>query len=327
MKLKSNLNTTLVTAGLLFCSAVSADKVTTGEFVLNFDDAALLNIPTEIVNTAWFDEENSADKTGAAMRAVENPGCFIPETYTLKVFGDSIPTPPSGLQERVPQASTFDYTDDPSTGTGVIGLSGVHLIGGAFAGQLSFGDYHLSYDVSREGNAANGSGWFLTNNISFPAPAFDLTNVKTTIIDENNFTLAGDVVLTAGVAAMLLGTEGDDVGNFTFTTQPSMGPLASYSIKNKLLMLPVVKVGEKNYNVTLKLADSDNGQAMLDINCAKETTTNSAMPTDYDAETGIVNIPKLQIIDSNGLLGEMPVQMKLIEGSSPLKFAVIKVGQ
>ncbi len=326
MKLKYHLNIAITL--LMVCSTASAEKITTGEFVLDFDDAALLSLPTQIINTSWFDETNSADKTGTQLRSSENPGCFIPEAYAFNVFSETINTPPKGLEERVPQASTFDYTGDPSTGTGIIGLAGIHMIGGAFAGSLSFGDYHLSYDETRVNNGANGSGWVLTNNVSFPAPTFDLTNVTTTIIDDTNFSLSGDVVLTATIASMLLGEEGYDVGNFTFTTQPSTGDIARYSAKSKQLMIPTIKVDDKFYNVALTRVESETGQISLDLSCAKITNSTSKTMSEYDTTSGVVTIPTVEIRDTKGSLGEISsVQLKLVEGSNPLKFTVMKIGE
>ena len=328
MKLKSYLNVVLAITGLVLCSSASANKVTTGRFVLDFDEVAWLNLPTQLANTAWFDEKNSKDKTGAQLRAVKNEGCFVSDAYIFNVFGESVDTPPTGLQERKPQISTFDYKGDPKTGKGVIGLAGVHLIGNAVVGQLSFGDYHLSYDATHVGNSANGSGWVLTNNVSFPAPAFDLTNVKTTIIDDTNFSLSGDVVLTEAIATMISSKVGTDVGNFTFTTEASAKQeMPRYVVKTKTLMIPVIKAAGKNYNVSLSLMNADVSEPSLEITCAKATTATADNAPEYNIKTGIVRLPKVEVVDTTGAIVEIPVQLKAVQGSAPLKFKLHKVGE
>ena len=235
MRLKSGLNIA-VAAGFVISSAASAGVVTGGEFVLDFDEAALSGLTSQLNNNAWWDAAASADKGEADMRTLPAPGA-VPDSFTFAVFGSSVPTPPAGLPGRFPKASTFDYTGDPTTGTGVIGLAGAHVADGSFNGELIFGDYDLRYDASRVGNAAGGSGWFLTNNISFSSESWDLTNVATTIIDGNNFSLSGDVALTAATGGFLGGAAGTDIGDFSFTATVVPIPAAAWLLGTGLVSL------------------------------------------------------------------------------------------
>ncbi len=318
MRLKSTFNIAMVTAGLVISSAVSAADITTGTFMLDFDEAALLALPPQARNSAWFDKDASADKTATAILAAAAQAS-VPDVFELSVFDSTISTPPLGLEGRNPVASTFNYTGDPRTGTGKIGLAGVHQIS-SIAGGIVGGDYDLNYDADRVGNAANGSGWYLTNNIGFTLVAYDLSNVVMDIIDESNFKLSGDVVLSSGFAQMLMATEGADVGDFSFSTVAAKAALANYSFESQLLTLPVVKVADENYKAILKLVDLGNGKLAFDLLSAVTTMDTSEVPAEYNAATGVVNMPKVALMGTDGMTGKVKAEMKLVEGSSPLRF-------
>lgn len=328
MKLKICLNLTAVTIGLALTSGASATDVTTGKFVLNFDEAALLSLPAKIVHSAWYDEAASADKTATELRKAPSQES-APDSFSFNVFGATVSTPPKGLKDRKPVASTFSYTGDPTTGTGKIGLAGAHQITGDFKGSLISGDYGLSYDTERIGNESNGSGWLLTNYIGFTLPAYDLTNVTTTIIDDDNFSLSGDVVFTDSNAAMMLTETGIKAGTFTFTTvasgdaiMPAPSMSATFTAGTNLLMLPSINVGGTYYKATLQLVAID-GKIAFDLK--PESIVSAAMTgssAEFSPSTGILTIPMVELLDNNGnMTGSIENQsLTLEEGSSPFRF-------
>jgi hypothetical protein len=207
MILKNKLKATFIITSLTLSSVSLATPVNTGEFTLDFDEAILLNLPPEIRNSAWFDKASSANKTDNDMLSFQNAPA-IPDMFIFDVFGNDLPA--AGLTGRNPVASTFDYNVTPSSGTGKIGLAGVHRLTGT-TGTIVAGDYDLSYDVTK-------GGWLLTNHLSFDAEVFNLPNVITSTLVANQFSLKGDVILTAALASMLSSPAGTKVGTFTFTT-------------------------------------------------------------------------------------------------------------
>jgi len=327
MKIKTNLTKVLVLSGMVVSASVSAGDVNTGAFVLDFDEAQLLNLGAQVENVNWFDSAASADKTPQEMRETA-PSESVPDSFTFDVFGSSIPTPPLGLQERAPQPSTFQYEGDPTTGTGRIGLAGFHVIS-TLAGGMSMGDYALSYDASRIDNGAGGSGWFIVNYHAFRLESFDLTNVEVTVLDDDNFTLSGDVVIASELALMLSAEEGTDVGDFNFTTVADSTPgldasIANYSFATQMLTLPMVMAGGEHYAATFVASVLEDGRFALDL---KDIAANSAMTAShamFDMSTGILNMPEIVLQDNGDVSGDkISATMKLEAGYFPARFILM----
>lgn len=207
MILKNKLKAALITTGIILSSTSLATSVNTGQFVLDFDEAALLNLPAKINNTAWFNKADSSNKTVTQMVEFANPP-VVPDAFIFEVFGNDVPT---GLAGRSPVPSNFNYTVTPSSGAGKIGLAGAHRLTSPTDGTIVAGDYDLSYDVTK-------GGWLLTSHISFDAEVFSLPNVVTSTIVANQFSLKGDVTLTSALAGLISATTGAKVGDFTFST-------------------------------------------------------------------------------------------------------------
>ena len=207
---------TLTAAGIFASSVASAAAVTSGEFVLDFDENTMSGLSAQPHIDRWFDGTASADKSETDMRT--NPAYAssnaAPGSLTFSVNGSGTPAG-TGLEGRSPQASTFNFTDSsaPETGSGTIGLAGVYIFGNNTSDlPASAGDFGL---------APSGSDWVLTNNINFAVPAFTLGNVTITAIDDDNFSLSGDVFFTAANAGFTGGsgtTADTDIGDFSFTT-------------------------------------------------------------------------------------------------------------
>jgi hypothetical protein len=110
----------------------------------------------------------------------------------------------------------FDTSDH--SGTGALGMTGVQKYGigaGPFAGTaMVYGDYSLKYNAAQRGGSNNLSGWYLENHIGWTMDAYDLTNLAVSFVDGSNWKLTGDLVMSAGTAAMLGGGSGSRVGNF-----------------------------------------------------------------------------------------------------------------
>ena len=326
MKIKSNIKLAVVAAGIALASNASAVQVTTGEFELDFDEQGLLDLSAQVRNTGWFDSVVSADKTPQEMRDTP-PSDSVPDSFVFKVFGSSIPTPPVGLQERAPQVSTFEYEDDPTNSTGLIGLSGFHVID-TLLGGMSMGDYSLSYDATRIGTGGNNSGWAIDNHHAFLLKAFDLANVEITLIDDTNFSMSGDVVIASGLSLMLGADEGTDVGDFTFTTVAEADPyidgtVANYSFETELLILPVVKVGDENLSVTMRLVTLADGQAGLELKSADLTDMQSEKYAEFDSSTGELSIPELVLLENTTAgANKIMAELQLEANSFPSKFTI-----
>ena len=327
MKIKEDLTKILTLCGFMLSTCVSAGSVTTGAFVLDFDETSLFNLGVQVENVNWFDSAASADKTPQEMREAA-PSESVPDRFTFAVFGSSIPTPPFGLEERAPQSSTFQYEGDPTNGTGRIGLAGFHIIS-TLAGGMSMGDYALSYDASRIGNNAGGSGWFITNYHAFRLEAFDLTNVEITLIDEENFTLSGDVVIASDLALMLSAEEGTDVGNFTFTTVADSNPgldagIANYSFATQILTLPVIMTDGGHYTATFAVSILQDRRVALDLTSIALSTSMNKTHAIFDMSTGVLSMPEVVLLDIGDASGDkIKATMKLQAGYFPARFILL----
>ncbi|OQK17916.1 hypothetical protein AU255_08660 [Methyloprofundus sedimenti] len=327
MQIKKYLTQFLILCGLVLSTCVSAGSVTKGAFVLNFDEASLFNLDVQVKNVNWFDSAASAEKTPQEMRDTA-PSESVPDSFTFAVFGSSIPTPPLGLEERAPQPSTFQYEGDPTTGIGRIGLAGFHIIS-TLAGGVSMGDYALSYDASRIGNNAGGSGWFITNYHAFRLESFDLTNVEVTLIDEENFSLSGDVVIASELALLLSAEEGTDVGDFTFTTVADSDPsldasIASYSFATQILTLPMIMSDGGHYTGTFTVSILQDKRVALDLTSIAISASMTETHAMFDINTGVLSMPEVVLLDIGEASGDkIEATMKLEAGYFPARFILL----
>ncbi|WP_428354951.1 hypothetical protein [Methyloprofundus sp.] len=324
MQIISNLTRVLALSGMFLSANVSAGSVTSGEFVLDFDEAALQNLDVQVVNVNWFDSVASADKTPQQMRETP-PADAVPDSFVFKVFGASIATPPMGLEERSPQASTFTYEGNPTNGTGTIGLAGFHVIS-TIGGGMSMGDYGLTYDASRVGNNANSSGWLITNYHAFALRSFELTNVEISIIDDENFSMTGDVVIASGLSLMLQADEGTDVGDFSFTTvgdsDPGIeGAMASYSDITNTLTLPALMAGKSMYAASFSTSVLADGRVALDLKTLNPSSAMTHSHAMLDMNTGVLAMPEVALLVGDDAVGsKVKATMKLEPGYFPARF-------
>ncbi|MBS0266418.1 MAG: PEP-CTERM sorting domain-containing protein [Planctomycetes bacterium] len=117
----------------------------------------------------------------------------------------------------------FDPADITGTATGVIGTTGATSFW--YSNQamidtgsvwLGFGDLTLQYDASRFVSGGT-SGWYLTNNLLFPATLFDTTNVSVGFTG-GVFTLSGDLVVSPEFHDAWGFQDGLNVGSFQLTS-------------------------------------------------------------------------------------------------------------
>ncbi len=176
-----------------------------------------------------FDSAAAAARTGGQILSDE---LVSSPAYTGILFGLN-PASVSNLAGRNTRPTDFAFNPgDLTAHTGVIGLGGVTrwavnpLLGG---GSLLFGDFTLSYDVSRQ--LVGGTGWNLRGNIAPSAVAFDLQNVAANL-NGNQLTITGDLGLSYEVANFLFANpadQGRDMGDFTFTAVTSVPEPAAYA--------------------------------------------------------------------------------------------------
>jgi len=115
----------------------------------------------------------------------------------------------------------FSIDSENLVGTGVLGMTGVELYRGSYKGSLIYGDYSLQYnpDMRQEvwdffGINGAPSGWYLQNNISFPAAVYELEHLNLVYTDAQNWQLSGDLLLTPENAGLVQGVRLTDVGDF-----------------------------------------------------------------------------------------------------------------
>jgi len=226
--------------GVLASSTASADVLISGAATIDLDANEWLNNTTaQHVFTGVFLKTELDTLT--AQDIVDTP-IASPSTTGI-VFDMYTNDAPTGLAGRDPQNTDFDYNGiDPTTSVGgTIGLAGVWKTGGNFTGALVQGDFDLKYDSNRIGDAniadGNSSGWFLTNNTSFPQPVYDLGGVTTTTATDS-FSLSGDMLFSSAFVAGFAGaTVGQDMGDISVTVSTVPIPAAVWLFGTGMLGL------------------------------------------------------------------------------------------
>lgn len=113
-----------------------------------------------------------------------------------------------------------------SAATQALGMTGVQGFWmpyyGTNGGNLFNGDFSLRYSAtSRQSKwtqygitGQTASGWYIQNNISFAAIAYDLANMQLEFTDANNWKLSGDLLNSPENAAFIKSANLADFGNF-----------------------------------------------------------------------------------------------------------------
>ncbi|WP_446809842.1 hypothetical protein ACH50O_21715 [Methylomonas sp. 2BW1-5-20] len=135
----------------------------------------------------------------------------------------SASNPGGQAPNRYVKSTSPDFAIDSQTlaGTGVMGMTGVELYRGRYGGSLIYGDYTLQYnpDMRQEvwdffGINGTPGGWYLQNNISFPAAVYELDHLNLIYTNADNWQLSGDLLLTPENAGLVQGVRLTDVGDF-----------------------------------------------------------------------------------------------------------------
>lgn len=248
--MKSSIRTlAIVTAVLLFSPSVSpAASVTSGALTMNLDRDALAQMivnPSGTPPTLYLEEFwNGPASASLTSTQINTAGVadLVPGTGEIPATGlvydvtGATVTNPTG---RAIQATNFTYDPSDLTGTasGQIGLGGVMRFLGNFPGIFVTGDFALKYDATRVGNTADGSGWYLLNNYSFPIPVFELTDV-TAGSDPFSLALSGNLKWSPEVTSAFFSPSdlGTTVGTFAFAS-PVPVPAAAWLFGSGLIGL------------------------------------------------------------------------------------------
>ena len=226
---------------------VSADTISGGSLIMNLNAtelAAAINIHYTNTEPSMFLEDffsapqvNQMSFNDLLTTDQEPTRQYPTQGLTYPVNTGSVSNVPS----RSNQATTFSFNPNDITGSasGEIGLDGVgryRVDTGTATNRILVGDFALQYVPGNEGLTPGQSGWTLINYISFKAEAFDLFNVST-VLNQGNLSLSGNIGLGPDLASMLNGTEGAIVGNFSFQTAVVPVPAAAWLFLSGLLSL------------------------------------------------------------------------------------------
>lgn len=207
-------NAILLTLLLASASARAATvNLSGGLLTIDYSGTALLGLS----NPNHFTLPDTNTLTVAQMQNLATPGNILAETGLPFVVNTGVIGSPAG---RFIQSTTMTYDPANLTGTvtGQAGFAGVTRWNYIFGGGFLLGDYTLEYSGSRA--VAPNSGWYLENHYGgIEIPTWDLANV-TAVINGDNFSLSGDMLISPEFALGFGLTAGEDRGNFSFASVP-----------------------------------------------------------------------------------------------------------
>ena len=213
-------------------SAVALNADLGGTFVMNMNSAVLadfvhgnLNNPGSFL-VHYYDtaESDYATHSDSSFYLGNSSHTEIPAVNLLHdITPVSAANPGGQAANRHVLSTTPDFSVDPNsmTGTGLLGMTGVELYRGLYSGSLIYGDYSLQYSLANRsdvwdfyGISGSPSGWYLQNNISFPAAIYELSNITLEYSDAQNWRMAGYLLLTPENAGLVQSTALTNVGDF-----------------------------------------------------------------------------------------------------------------
>lgn len=109
---------------------------------------------------------------------------------------------------------------------------------------------------------------------------------------------------------------------------PRIQTNATFDFSSETLSLPVVNVGESIFSATLKLI-SIHGSPLgfgFVLETAELSEETSATAATFSPETGTVEIPEIDLLNSNDSENKVNVQMILVPNTAPFTFEVTFVG-
>ncbi len=249
--MKKNSCTSILLAGTsLLITSLSANAnilnaTSGGTFRFNFDRDAIALYGTSDTDEQGNPIPNSIEHPGYFISKFSNTansdylsktsGYFINNSGDMEISAvnlihdiTSIGSNPTGQATgRFVKGTTPNFAIDSDTlaGTGSMGLTGVQAFTlpfyGDTGGTLIYGDFTLKYSAFSRAAAwddagvpGTPSGWYLRNNISFSATAYDLANLTVNYDDAENWELKGDLLIAPENATFLLGAASADWGDF-----------------------------------------------------------------------------------------------------------------
>lgn len=232
---------------------------------------------------------------------------IVSDNIRFTVNGTTI-TPAPEDSGRFLQANTFNYTDDPTKGTGEIAFSGaIRYHSDVWPGTLLMREMTLSYEAGRVNKEKLGeSGWVIKAHEPYfgTTTIFDLTDVKTSTVN-GALKLSGNVFMTDTWAALLAIPPGIKVGEVRLIPAGDNNPtpvpvpnlaVATYNDSTKVVNIPDVQVGNQHYQVALQLqANNLFGLKTADL----LSSAASAEPAVYDLANNRLTIPKVQVFEKN----------------------------
>ena len=108
---------------------------------------------------------------------------------------------------------------------------------------------------------------------------------------------------------------------------PRIQTNATFDFSNQILTMPVVNVGESIFSATLQLITLPDsvlgfGFVLETAELSEETSTTAAS---FSPETGIVEMPEIDLLNTNDNANKVSVQMILMPNTAPFTFEVTLV--
>ncbi len=127
---------------------------------------------------------------------------------------------PGGVAFAVDTNSTFLFSESsvlPVAGSiEHFGTVTINQTGLQNLGDVTLGDFSISFDATRENMTTGASGFFVADTFSSLGPVFDLGNLTGIVATTTNFSVAADLLVSPELSTALAGDAslaGADVGN------------------------------------------------------------------------------------------------------------------
>ena len=104
-----------------------------------------------------------------------------------------------------------------------------------------------------------------------------------------------------------------DTTRFIFVSAEDIETIATYSVDDGILILPVLKQSKQQYRATYKLIDLGGGVFGLEQIAFTLTSQVSDNPAEFFEISNIIKIPKVEIMSKGALVGVVKVEMTLEE--------------
>lgn len=103
-------------------------------------------------------------------------------------------------------------------------------------------------------------------------------------------------------------------------------PKATFVFDSALLELPVIQVVDNKFNASLRLTNTQNDSFNFMLEDARITASTSEHSAIFSLQDGSVAIPTINLFQKGKLIGHTDAELELIDGTNPLQFKLIHVG-